>query len=200
MKYIWALILFGTLAISLLTNVLFAPKANLASLISLELLTEPVLIKENGREVLIAKIYSTYPFNSRNLITLNAGNQHGLKEGMPVTADGKLLLGSIQEVLEDLSIARTIFDKDFSLSVRIGEKAINALLAGGQTPRLTLVEKSAEIHSGDIVYSATRGFPYGMKIGEIGQIKIAASGAFKEAELLLPYQITDLREAAIIIK
>lgn len=199
-RHLWTFLLLGIFAISFLTNVLFIPKTSLVSLIQLEPLNQPTPMEQNGREVLVAKIYSSYPFNTRNLLTVNAGAKNGVAEGMPVSADGNFLLGGVFEVLENISIVRTIFDKDFSLSVRVGQKEANALLAGGQTPRLTLLEKSADIQSGDLVYSATRGFPYGMKIGEVGQVIVSPPGAFKEAELLLPYQINDLREVAILLK
>lgn len=196
-RYIWLAILIGILVISFFNNFLVSPKAKLVSLIKLESLSRPMMVKQNAREVLVAQIYSTYPFNHRNLLTINAGSEDGVSVGMPVTADGNFLLGQITEVSEKTSVARTIFDQDFSLSVRLGNNKTDALLAGGQTPKLTLLEKSAEIQEGDPVYSSGTGVPYGLKIGLVGTIKNLLASSFKEADLQLPYQINNLREVAI---
>ncbi len=148
----------------------------------------------------MAKIYSTYPFNLRNLLTINAGAKNGVRVGMPATIDGKLLLGRVIEVLEDKSIIQTIFDRDFSLPVRAGEKEINALLVGGQIPRLSLIDKSSNIEEGNGVFSAGQDFPYGMAIGAVGAISGSFANSLLEADLEVPYRISDLREAAILIK
>lgn len=200
MKYLWLLSLILILGLSLFNNFLVSPKAQLASLIKLEPISRPVIVKQDGREVLVAQIYSTYPFNHRNLLTINAGTEDGVAAGMPITADGNFLLGQVVEVSEKTSVARTIFDQDFSFSVRLGTNKTDALLAGGQTPKLTLLEKAAEIQEGDPVYSAGTGIPYGLKIGLVGAIKNLSAGSFKEAELQLPYQINNLREVAILIR
>ena len=199
-KYLWLSLLVALFGLSFFKNSVVARKAELASLINLEPLSRPEVIRQNSREVIIVKVYSTYPFNNRNLIIVNAGFEDRVVEGMTVTADGNFLLGGVIGVSVRSSVVRTIFDKDFSLSVRIGEKEVDALLAGGQNPRLTLVEKTAEIKEGDLVFSVGGGFPYGLKIGQIGAINDRLVGSFKEAELQVPYMLSDLREAAIFAK
>lgn len=197
MKYAWLIILIGILTLNFFNNFLISPKSNLASLIQFNLPEPPRLMKQSGREMLVAKIYSTYPFNNRNLLTVNAGAESGVRIGMPATIEGKILLGQVIEVFENKSIIRTFFDKDFSLPIRIGEKEANALLVGGQDPRLSLIDKSSDIKEGDSVFSAGRDFPYGMAVGTVGIISSANS--LLEASLMTPYQISDLREVYILI-
>lgn len=144
---------------------------------------------------LSAKIFSTYPFNIKNQLTINAGEKQGVKNGMAVTFGKNILIGQITEVFENYSVGRTIFDPKWQLPVRIGEEEINGLLQGGNEPKITLIEKP--VKAGDIVYSAGADFLYGLKIGEISEIKETSSGIFKEAKVKVSYNINELREVNI---
>ncbi len=141
---------------------------------------------------LTAKIFSTYPFNIKNQLTINAGEKQGVKKGTTATIGENILVGQIIEVFENYSVARTIFDPKWQLPVRIGEEEVNGLLQGGNEPKITLIEKP--VKAGDIIYSAVADFPYGLKIGEISEIKETSSGIFKEAEVKVSYNINELRE------
>ncbi|MEK7194039.1 MAG: rod shape-determining protein MreC [Patescibacteria group bacterium] len=141
---------------------------------------------------LTAKIFSTYPFNIKNQLTINAGEKQGVKKGTTATIGENILVGQIIEVFENYSVARTIFDPKWQRPVRIGEEEVNGLLQGGNEPKITLIEKP--VKAGDIIYSAVADFPYGLKIGEISEIKETASGIFKEAEVKVSYNINELRE------
>ncbi|MDP1719216.1 MAG: rod shape-determining protein MreC [bacterium] len=199
-RYISALILLGITAFFLVNNLFSGVKNNLVSLISLRPLTEPELIKQGTRSVLVAKVYSTFPFNNKNLLAVNAGTADGVSVGMPVSLEGNILLGQIIEVSEKQSIIRTIFDKDWSLPVRVGAGQYDALLVGSQNPRLTLIDKTNEINVGDVVISAKKDFPYGLKVGEISKVNELLASSFKEADLVFPYNPKDLREVAIFVK
>lgn len=200
MKYGWLLILLGILTLSFFNNFLSSSKSGLASLIQLESMEEPKILRQNNREALVAKIYSTYPLNHRNFLSINAGSKDGVSAGMPVTFDGNFLLGKIIEISETSSIVRTIFDKDFSLPVRLGDGEVNALLVGGHDPRLNLIEKNFGAEEETMVFSAGKDFPYGLKIGKVGKIIDSLADSFKTASLELPYQIKDLRTAIILLK
>src|SRR3989344_3641148 len=199
MRYVWLFILLGILALSIFNNLPASSKSNLAALIQLLPLDEPLPIKQNNRSALAADIYSTYPFNHRNQLILNAGSAHGVKEKMPVTVEGNFLLGRVIQVSEKNSIVETIFDPNFSLSVRVGNKAVNALLSGGQDPKLTLIEKSAEISEGDSIISVSKDFPYGSKVGSVGAINDDLLESFKETQVEFPYKTNDLRQAVILL-
>jgi len=147
---------------------------------------------------LVAKVFSTYPFNIKNQITINAGGKQGIKKMMAVTVEGNLLLGYISEVFDEYSIVQTIFDPSWQLPVRIGKEEVDGLFQGGSEPKLVLIAKEKAIQVGDIAYSASQEFPYGLKIGEILEIKENAAGVFKEAVLKIPFNINELREVMVI--
>lgn len=199
-KYFWLLALVIFFGLSFFNNFFISPKSNLANLIQLNLPEQPRVVRQGGKDILEAKIYSTYPFNSRSLLTINAGEENGVRIGMPATIGGKVLFGKVLEVSQNKSIIRTFFDKDFSLPVRIGNKEANALLVGGQSPRLSLIDKLSDIKEGDGVFSAGQDFPYGMAVGAVGAISDSSSNSLLEASLDVPYQISDLREAVILLE
>ncbi len=151
-------------------------------------------------DILIVKVFSTYPFNIKNQIVVDAGEAQGIKNLMPALFGNNILLGQIIKVSKNTSIIQTIFDPDWQLPVRIGENEISGLLQGGNEPRITFIEKDKPINTGDIVYSAGQGFPLKLKVGEISEIKESAPGVFKEAVLAVPFNIGALRKVEILLK
>lgn len=200
MKYLWIPVLVGAAALVFFNSAAISSKFGLVSLISLEPLPAPLPVSENRREALIAKVHSTYPFNHRGFFTIAAGAGHGIEAGMAVTADGNYLLGQVAEVFESESVVRTIFDNNWALSVRIGPSEVDALLATGQEPKITLIDKKSAVSEGEWVYSASRDFPYGLKLGTVRGLRNADADQFQEADLDLPYRLNEIKEVAVLIK
>jgi rod shape-determining protein MreC len=144
----------------------------------------------------LIKVFSTYPFNIKNQITINAGEKQGIKKSAAVILKQDILVGQVVEVFENYSVVRTIFEPDWQLPVRIGKDEINALFQGGTEPKVNLIDKEKPLQVGDVVYSASREFPYGLKIGEISEIKETSAGVFKEAILKMPFNVNELREVS----
>lgn len=199
-KYVSALILLGITAFFLVNNFFTASKNSLASLVSLQPLSKPELVKQGTRSGLSASVYSSFPLNHKHLIAINAGATDGVRVGMPVTLEGNILVGQIIEVSDSQSLVRTIFDKDWSLPARIGTAQHDALLVGGQDPKLTLIDKDQQINVGDVVVSAKKDFPYGLKVGEVAEVRDLVAHSFKEASLLFPYNFKDLRKVVVLLK
>jgi rod shape-determining protein MreC len=152
-----------------------------------------------GREnYLAAKVFSTYPFNIKNKITINVGEKQGVKKMMTATVGENLLLGQVVGVFENFSVIQTIFDPNWQLPARISKEEIDGLFQAGNEPKVVLIEKEKAIQIGDVVYSASQEFPYGLKIGEISEIKETAAGVFKEAILKIPFNVNELREVQIL--
>jgi len=163
------------------------------------------LLKFNGQNSIFntnfitAKVFSTYPFNIKNKITINAGEKQGIKKSMVATVGENILLGQVTDVFENFSVIQTIFDPAWQLPVRIGKEEINGLFKAGNEPKVILIEKEKQIQTDDIVYSASQEFPYGLKIGEVAEIKETAAGVFKEAVLKMPFNVGELREIKILM-
>lgn len=150
------------------------------------------LYDQNTDEVRAVPIYSTYPFSDRHMFTIAAGSATGIREGAAVLAKNNILLGRVTKAFVDHSEVTSIFSPDWQLSVKIGPKEINGLLAGGPDPKVTLVASDKKIAVGDHVYATSREVPYGYMIGTIRLIRQTPGSFFHEAELTLPYEFNDL--------
>lgn len=146
-----------------------------------------------------AKVFSAYPFNIKNTITVSGGSKDGIKENMPALVGENILVGRVLKVFPDYSVVQTVFDPSWQMSVRIGASETDGLLEGGNEPKAALIEKSKPCEEGDAVYSASRDFPYGLKIGEVLRVKDDSAGVFKEAILKVPFNSNELRNVRILL-
>ena len=178
-------------------DVLIAENARLKAEV-LFLANEPRPVGPEARPELRAKVHSTYPTNNRGLVSVNAGSDEGVREGMPVTVDGFTFLGITEKVGKNWSSVRTRFDTGWQLPVKVGGDAVDALLIGGREPRLTLIVKSGKVGDGDSIYTASKEVPYGLKIGEVKGVLGNSGSAFQEAGVILPYD-ANLSEVLILL-
>ncbi len=155
-------------------------------------------VSTDASKFLSARIFSNYPFNIKNILTINSGFHEGVKNSMTAAQGQDIFLGQVAEVFENYSTVRTIFDPDWQLAVKIGQDKINGLFKGGNEPKITLIEKPIKV--GDPVFTAGPGVPLDLKIGEIGEIKEGAGGVFKEAIIKVPYNINQLEEINLLLQ
>lgn len=151
-----------------------------------------------GEEIKSVKIYSSYPFNSRSEISIASGEKDGIKVGDIATYGGDTLVGRITRVFESSSIVTTIFDPTQEIAVRIGEFQVDALLRGGNEIELTLIPHDEPIEVGDKVVTASEGYPYGLEIGIIREIKEGEEGVFKVAILDPNFRLKKIRDVIIL--
>ncbi|MBI3638525.1 rod shape-determining protein MreC [Candidatus Wolfebacteria bacterium] len=155
-------------------------------------------LNSGANKNLKARVFSVYPFNIKNQLTIDVGESRGVKKSMAVTLGENILVGQTKEVFADSSVVQTIFDPKMQLSVRIGEGQVDGLLQGGNEPKIILVEKTKPISVGDFVFSANADIPYGLKVGEIYKINENSAGVFKEIILNIPFSINELREVNVV--
>ena len=155
--------------------------------------------KENNWEYVPAKIYSSYPFNNKNIISINLGSNDSISNYSAVASAPGVIFGQVIETYPNISLIRTILDNDFQAAVKIGDKKINALLKGGSTPTLEMIEKNSLISSGDDVFCTDTNFPFGFKIGEVQSVvDTKETEPFKKALMRINYNPLDLEEVLII--
>lgn len=152
---------------------------------------ETASLEAHRPERFASNVFSTYPFNMKDTISVDRGSTDGIADAMVATVADSILLGQVVGVTEHSAVVRTIFDSHWQLPVRIGPDNINGLFQGGNDPKVVLVEKPIKV--GDGVFSAAKEFPLGIKIGEIKEIKEEAGGIFKEATIRTPYSIGDVK-------
>ena len=146
------------------------------------------------------EVFSTYPFNDKNIISINSGTLSGIEKKETVVAAPDILLGQIISSTDKTSLVRTIFDNNFTAAVKIGSNKINALLKGGSVPTLEMIDKNSDIRNGDVVYSADQNFPYGFKLGEVQMNDSDSNNSepFKTAILKVAYNPALLDEVMVV--
>lgn len=149
---------------------------------------------------IIAKVHASYPFNNKNAITIAAGKSVGVEPGDAVFVSDGIFLGTVSRADDSWSEVSTVFDINRKLPVRIGGRGVPALLTGGNTIKVSMIDKSKEVAEGEAVYTASRDLPYGVTIGSLKNIRDNSVGAFKEADVEPPYSILDLSEVYVEIK
>lgn len=145
-------------------------------------------------------VYARYPFNIKSEVLINAGNKQSILAGKPVVFGayglGEIgqtaLFGIVSEVFKETSLVSTIFSKDWRSEVKIGEKQAMAVLEGGSIPKLRLINKDAAVLEGDVVYNADGRFPFGLPVGYIKDTRTSSDSLFKEAELNVPYDLSQV--------
>ena len=145
-----------------------------------------------------AAVYSSYPFSSKDALVIAVGESGGVKPKMGVTANG-LLVGKVVQVSKDASLVQTVFDRNFEMPVRLGEGRFDALLKGGASPVVSLIPREAEFKAGTGVYSAGAELPFGIPLGELGEIEGSSGEAWEAAPLRVSYDIYGLKFVSIIV-
>ena len=148
------------------------------------------------KNLLSSRIFSNYPFNVKNILSINEGIHAGVKKGLAATLGENIFIGQVSEVFENSASVRTVFDPDWQLAVKIGTDKINGLFKGGNEPKIILIEKPVKI--GDPVFTAGPGVPLDLKIGEISEIRESSGGVFKEAIIKVPYNINQLETVNLL--
>ncbi len=145
-----------------------------------------------------ARVFSLYPFNTKNRIYITAGTSQGISIGEPVMFSKTVLIGQVVSVASDSSEVITIYDPRFSLPVKIGKTGIDGLLTGGVSPSVGLIDKTKQVNPGDNIYSASKDVPYGLVIGLVKSVKEDSTGTFFNAQIDLPYVLSDVADVYII--
>ena len=146
-----------------------------------------------------AKVFSVYPFNAKNRIFITAGSAQGVSVGDAVVGQGNVFVGRVVTVYRNASEVMTVFDQNFSMSVRVGPGEVDGSLQGGVTPRIVYAyaEKAQNIQTGDTIVSADKAYPYGLVVGTVQSFQEDRSGSFFDSDVQTPYAVKDLRTVFI---
>ena len=151
-------------------------------------------------DAVIGQVFSSYPFNNKNLLSINVGENQGIKELMPVTLEGYTLVGQISKVFKNYSLVKTIFSPDWQIPVRIGEKKIPALLVGGPNLKLTMIVNDKPNFENQPIFAASQDLPYGLNIGAVTDVQNNSdTGVFQEANIDLDYDFDNLTELSVLL-
>lgn len=139
---------------------------------------------------------------SQDYLIIDKGSKAGLKIGLPVITQQKVLVGKIGEVYDNFSKVQLLTSKDSSFDVKIIENDIYGLAKGKGNFKLSLdfIPKEKEIKIADIVVTAILGgiFPQDLLVGEIQSIKKTDITPFQTVEVKPAFNIKDLDSLFVI--
>jgi rod shape-determining protein MreC len=119
----------------------------------------------------------------RNTITLNVGENDGIKPDMPIVSESGLA-GKIITISSHYSICQLMLNKDFRVSAKIQRTRVDGIVGwdGGDYVQMKNVAKTQDVKEGDAVttseYSSV--FPKDIKIGIVAKVSEKQGNLFKE--------------------
>lgn len=143
-------------------------------------------------------VYSSYPFNTRSEVAVGIGSGQGVEVGDIVTHGTNILIGRVKEVSSDISIVSTIFDPDFKTAVRIGDGSTDAVMSGGNELTLELIPEDATVELGELVFTASKDFPYALAVGRIREVGSDRGTSLQTAALIPEVDIRSLRNINVL--
>ncbi|AOA57598.1 rod shape-determining protein MreC [Acinetobacter larvae] len=148
------------------------------------LLDTPLII--DGR-MEIAEVIGTDANPLRHIIVINRGATSQIKVGQTVL-DDQGIMGQVISVYPHSSRVMLLSDKEHSLSVRLENSGMRAIVSGtGDLGRLKMeyVPTSAKIKVGDRVFSSGLGqhFPAGYLVGTVSKVMQHTSGEFAQIDV-----------------
>lgn len=145
---------------------------------------------------LTAQVFSIYPLSVKSEITVSKGSLDGVGRNAAALLGCSIFLGRTTQVFEAASVVQTIFDPAFEVPVQISERRVQGLLQGGAEPRVALVEKPIE--RGEKIFVVGVGYPHGLLVGSVGEVRAGVGGVLKEAELMPAFSVGELRRITIL--
>lgn len=126
--------------------------------------------ESSGLGLVSAKIVNKSVFQTRNTITINAGEGDSLNLNMPVITDAGLV-GRIVSMSKNYSIAQILYNKDLRITVKVQRSRVDGILQfdGVTALNITNVPKTADVQIGDVIITSEYSnlFPSGIPVGTV---------------------------------
>ncbi len=136
--------------------------------------------------LLPAQVVSKSQTKSQSTITLNVGLKDSVKPGMPVLNDHGLI-GVIQAVSEDYSIARTLKNRDLKLTVKDERSRVDAIMKwNGDDLVMIDVPKTYDIEPGDKIITSEIStlISSPLSVGVVKELSKVETGIFNEVKII----------------
>jgi rod shape-determining protein MreC len=138
----------------------------------------------------------------RNTITLDVGENEGIRADMPVVTSAGLV-GRIVATGSGYSIAQTLFHREMRTSVRVERGRVDGILAwnGGMHLSLTNVAKTLDVKVGDQVVTSEYSsiFPPGIPVGVVTGTSEETGALFQTIEVSPFADLYRLDEVFVIL-
>jgi len=163
------------------------------------------LFEEEGFDLLPVNILG---MKENDELIINKGEENGLREGMPIIDEEKILFGKIKKVYKKFSLVSLISSPETTLDVKIeplqplseDNKTFGVLKGkGGLSANLDLIPSDNKIDEGDLIFTSplSKTFPSGLLIGRVVKVRRDDRSPFQQVETSLFLDIK--REVLFVI-
>jgi rod shape-determining protein MreC len=138
----------------------------------------------------------------RNTITLDVGQQEGVRPNMPVVT-GSGLVGKITAASSRYAIAQILLNKDLRVSAKVQRSRVDGIVRweGGARLLLTNVAKTLDVLPGDVVVTSDYSsiYPPGIRIGVVTETHPIEGSLFQSIEVAPDVDFTRLEEVFVLL-
>jgi rod shape-determining protein MreC len=138
----------------------------------------------------------------RNTITLDAGEQDGVRVNMPVVSESGLV-GKIASTSGHYAIGQILLNRDLRVSAKVQRSRVDGVIRweGGTMLQLREVARTMDVQPGDLVvtseYSAY--YPAGTRIGIVSRAEPIRGSLFLNVEVTPSVDFTRLEEVFVLV-
>jgi len=157
-----------------------------------------VFSAEEAKKFIVAAVISRPPLSPYDILIIDAGIKEGVREGMPVSAAGNVLLGYVTDVSEGISKIKLISSFNEETNVVLESSGVSAIAAGagGENFKITL-PRQIKVETGEKVL--TLGIqPY--LLGFVEKIESQPTDPYQKIIFRLPLNIQNLNRVFLLKK
>ncbi len=138
----------------------------------------------------------------RNTITLDAGEEEGVRVNMPIVNESGLV-GKVIATSGHYAIGQILLNRDLRVSAKVQRSRVDGIVRwnGGTTLQLQEVARTMDVQPGDLVvtseYSAY--YPEGTRIGVVSRAEPIPGSLFLNVELTPSVDFTRLEEVFVLV-
>lgn len=138
----------------------------------------------------------------QNTITIDAGENDGVKPGMPVVTDAGLV-GRVTSTSSHYAMGQILWSKDLRASAKVERGRVDGILQweGGEYLSLKNVAKTLDVLVGDVVITSEYStmYPPGVRIGVVSKTSQMPGALFQTIEVTPSVDLSRLEQVFVII-
>ena len=137
----------------------------------------------------------------RNTITLNIGEEDGVKANMPIISEAGLV-GKVVITSGRYSIGQVVRNKDFRVTAIVERSRVYGIIVweGGDGVKLTNVPKKQDVSVGDVVLTSDYSiiFPRDVQIGTVVDVLENQGSLFKDITISPSVDFSTLEQVFVV--
>lgn len=138
----------------------------------------------------------------RNTITVDAGEDNGVRQSMPIVTDAGLV-GKVIATSNRYAVGQILLNIDLRVSARVQRGRVDGIVMweGGDHLSLKNIAKTLDVQEGDVVITSEHSsmFPPGIRIGVVSKTSQSPGSLFQFVEIQPAVDFSRLEETFILI-